>query len=136
MIGIEKIDHICVAVRDLEQAKAVWGPFLGKDAPDLEYRHDPEAIDVARYYVGEVGYELMASTREGSDVDRFLRSRGEGVMLVSFKVPDTAAAMRALREAGFRMLDREPRTWEKSRYAFLHPAFMNGVLVEVIDEAL
>ncbi|MHB8764735.1 MAG: VOC family protein [Deferrisomatales bacterium] len=135
MIGIEKIDHICIAVRDLEQAKRTWGPFLGKSRPDLEYRHDPEAIDVARYYVGEVGYELMASTREGSDVDRFLKKRGEGVMLLSFKVPDTVAAMKTLREAGFEMLDKEPRQWEKSRYAFLNPGFMNGVLVEVIDEA-
>ncbi|MBI3140490.1 MAG: VOC family protein [Rhodocyclales bacterium] len=133
-MGIEKIDHICIAVRDLEQAKSVWGPFLGKPKPDLEYRHDPEAIDVARYWVGEVGYELMASTREGSEVDRFLRSRGEGVMLLSFKVPDTVQAMKKLKDAGFRMLDQEPRTWRNSRYAFLHPGFMNGVLVEIIDE--
>jgi methylmalonyl-CoA/ethylmalonyl-CoA epimerase len=133
MIGIEKIDHICIAVRDLEKAKRVWEPFLGKSRPDLEYRHDQEAIDVARYYVGEVGYELMASTREGSDVDRFIRKRGEGVMLVSFKVPDTVDAMKKLREAGFEMIDREPRRWGNSRYAFLNPGFMNGVLVEVID---
>ncbi|MBI5446110.1 MAG: VOC family protein [Deltaproteobacteria bacterium] len=132
-MGIEKIDHICIAVRDLEKAKTVWEPFLGKSRPDLEYRHEAEAIDVARYYVGEVGYELMSSTREGSDVDRFLKKRGEGVMLVSFKVPDTVEAMKKLADAGFQMLDKTPRVWEKSRYAFLNPAFMNGVLVEVID---
>lgn len=134
MIGIEKIDHICVAVRDLEKAKGVWGALLGKSTPDREYRHAPEAIDVARYWVGEVGYELMASTREGSDVDRFIRKRGEGVMLVSFKVPDTVEAMRRLRAAGFEVIDREPRVWESSRYAFLNPTFMNGVLVEIIDD--
>lgn len=134
MLGVDKIDHLCVAVKDLEQAKGVWGPFFGKSRPDLEYRHELEAIDVARYYVGEVGYELMASTREGSDVDRFLRQRGEGVMLVSFRVPDTVEAMKQLRAAGFELIDREPRRWANSRYAFLHPAFMNGVLVEVIDE--
>ncbi len=133
MLGIEKIDHICVAVKDLEQARKVWEPFLGKDGPDHAYRHDPEAIDVVRYYVGEVGYELMASTRPGSDVDRFIQKRGEGVMLVSFKVPDTVAAMAKLKAAGFQMLDKTPRVWEQSRYAFLNPAFMNGVLVEVID---
>lgn len=133
MLGIEKIDHICIAVKDLDQARKVWEPFLGKAGPDLAYRHEAEAIDVARYYVGEVGYELMASTREGSDVDRFLRKRGEGVMLVSFKVPDTVEAMAKLKDAGFEMLDKTPRAWEKSRYAFLNPSFMNGVLVEVID---
>ncbi|HSH76317.1 MAG TPA: VOC family protein [Longimicrobiales bacterium] len=133
MLGIEKIDHICIAVKDLESARKVWEPFLGKSAPDHAYRHDPEAIDVARYYVGEVGYELMASTREGSDVDRFIKKKGEGVMLLSFKVADTVEAMGKLREAGFQLLDKTPRIWEKSRYAFLNPAFMNGVLVEVID---
>ncbi len=133
MLGIQKIDHICIAVKDLAQARKVWEPFLGKSAPDLAYRHEVEAIDVARYYVGEVGYELMASTRGGSDVDRFLKKHGEGVMLVSFKVPDTVAAMEKLEAAGFQMIDKTPRVWEKSRYAFLNPAFMNGVLVEVID---
>lgn len=133
MIGIEKIDHICIAVRDLEEAKKTWGVFFGKTSPDLEYRDEREAIDVARYYVGEVGYELIASTREGSDVARFLEKRGEGVILVSFKVPDTAAAMKTLADAGFALIDREPRLWSGSRYAFLNPKFMNGVLVEVID---
>ncbi len=136
MIGIEKIDHICIAVGDLEKAMETWGAFLGKTEPDLVYRHDLEAIHVARYCVGEVAYELMASTREGSDVDRFIKKRGEGVMLVSFKVPDTAAAIGILQKNGFEMIDLEPRIWGNSQYAFLNPKFMNGVLVEVIDEAL
>lgn len=133
MLGIEKVDHICIAVKDLEKARKTWEPFLGKSRPDLAYRHDAEAIDVVRYYVGEVGYELMASTREESDVDRFIKKRGEGVMLLSFKVPNTLAAMKKLEEAGFQMIDKTPRVWEKSRYAFLNPGFMNGVLVEIID---
>ncbi|MEJ2718913.1 MAG: VOC family protein [Deltaproteobacteria bacterium] len=131
---IEKIDHICIAVKDLQQAAARWEPFLGKEKPDLEYRHDPEAIHVYRYQVGEVGYELMSSTREGSDVDRFIANRGEGIMLISFKVPDTVAAMQALKEQGYEFLDKEPRIWLKSRYVFMNPGFMNGVLVEIIDE--
>ncbi|MFH1112462.1 MAG: VOC family protein [Pseudomonadota bacterium] len=133
MIGIERIDHICVAVKDLEQASKVWAPFLGKDKPDMEYRHDPEGIHVFRYAVGEVFFELMASTREGSDVDRFIVKKGEGVMLISFKVPDTEAAMNTLTENGYAMIDHAPRKWNQSRYAFMNPSFMNGVLVEVID---
>lgn len=133
MIHIERIDHICVAVRDLNKAIELWGMFLGKTEPDLYYRHEAEAIEVARFYVGEVGYEIMASTREGSDVDRFIEKHGEGVMLISFKVPDTVTAMETLRKTGFELIDREPREWRNSRYAFLNPKFMNGVLVEVID---
>jgi len=135
VISVEKIDHICIAVRDLRTAMETWGRLFGKSEPDLYYRHEPEAIEVARYYVGEVGYEIMASTREGSEVDRFISKRGEGVMLISFKVPDTVAAMETLRSSGFEMIDQTPRVWNKSRYAFLNPVFMNGVLVEVIDQA-
>lgn len=134
MISVEKIDHICIAVKDLQQAAKRWEPFLGKEKPDLEYRHDPEAIHVYRYQVGEVGYELMASTRKDSDVDRFIAKRGEGIMLISFKVPDTVAAMQALKDQGYQFLDEEPRVWLKSRYVFMNPGFMNGVLVEIIDE--
>lgn len=133
MIGINRVDHICVAVRDLEKAMKRWGPFLGKTKPDLEYTHDEEAIKVARYYVGEVGFELMCSTREGSDVDRFIKNHGEGIMLISFKVPDTAAAIGILDSNNYELIDRKPRVWESSQYAFLNPGHMNGVLVEVID---
>ncbi len=133
MFPIERIDHICIAVKDLSQARLVWEKLLGKAKPDLEYTDEKEAIHVARYYVGEVGYELMESTREGSDVARFILNRGEGIMLISFKVPDTAVALERLKEAGFQMIDQAPRSWNNSLYAFIHPAYMNGVLVEIID---
>jgi methylmalonyl-CoA/ethylmalonyl-CoA epimerase len=133
MFPVERIDHICVAVKDLEQAKPIWEKLLSKEKPDLEYVDDPEAINVARYYVGEVGYELMESTREGSDIDRFIKKRGEGIMLISFKVPDADIALEGLKEAGFQMIDQKTRCWNKSRFAFIHPGYMNGVLVEIID---
>jgi methylmalonyl-CoA/ethylmalonyl-CoA epimerase len=134
LIGIERIDHICVAVRDLEAAMKTWALFLGKDKPDLEYELDAEAIKVVRYYVGEVGWELMVSTKENSDVDRFIKNHGEGIMLVSFKVPDTTKAMETLKQNGFEMIDQQPRSFYQSKYAFMNPKFMNGVLVEIIDE--
>lgn len=134
MIGIQQIDHICIAVRDLKKAINHWGPLLGKTKPDLEYIHEEEAIQVARFYVGEVGYELMCSTREGSDVDRFIKKRGEGIMLISFKVPDTVEAIETLENSDYEMIDKEPRFWGDSRFAFLSPKSLNGVLVEIIDQ--
>ncbi|MFH0784337.1 MAG: VOC family protein [Pseudomonadota bacterium] len=133
MIGINKIDHICIAVRDLQEAKQRWGRLFGKSEPDLEYIFIEESIEVARYYVGEVGYELMRSTQSGSHVDRFIEKHGEGVMLISFRVPDTAAAIPILNANDFAMIDQKPRVWEDSQYAFLQPGAMNGVLVEIID---
>jgi len=133
MIGINKIDHICIAVRDLQEAKQRWGRLLGKAEPELEYIFAEESIEVARYYVGEVGFELMRSTRSGSPVDQFIDKHGEGVMLISFQVPDTAAAIPILNANHYQRIDRKPRVWEGSHYAFLHPEALNGGLVEIID---
>jgi len=133
VIDIDKIDHICIAVRDIEEAKHRWGRLLGKTEPDLEYISAEESIKVARYYVGEVGFELMRSTRIGSHVDRFIEKHGEGVMLISFRVPDTEAAIKTLNDNQYEMIDSKPRVWQDSKYAFLRPGAMNGVLVEIID---
>lgn len=134
MIGINKIDHICIAVRDLQEAKQRWGRLFGKSEPDLEYIFAEESIEVARYYVGEVGFELMRSTRSGSHVDKFIDKHGEGVMIISFRVPDTAAAIPILGANQYPMIDQQPRIWQESHYAFLQPGAMNGVLVEIIDD--
>jgi len=132
MIGIERVDHICIAVRDVDVAAKVWGQFFGKTKHDSEYTHEAEGIHVFRYKVGGIYYELIASTREGS-VDRFISRKGEGFMLVSFKVPNTEAAMKGLIDQGYQLIDKSPRSWRQSHYVFLHPQFMNGVLVEIID---
>ncbi|MCX5873602.1 MAG: VOC family protein [Deltaproteobacteria bacterium] len=122
-----------VAVKDLDAAAEVWGPFFGKTKPDREYTHEAEGIRVFGYKVGEIYYELIASTREGSEVDRFISRKGEGFMLVSFKVPNTEVAMKGLIDQGYQLIDEYPRVWRQSHYVFVHPELMNGVLVEIID---
>jgi len=59
---VNKIDHICIAVKDLEAARKIWEPILGKSKPDDPYVDEPEKIKVARYWLGGVGFELMEST--------------------------------------------------------------------------
>jgi methylmalonyl-CoA/ethylmalonyl-CoA epimerase len=135
---INRIDHICIAVKDLEQAKKVWEPFLGKSAPDDAYVDEPEKIRVARYYVGEVGFELMESTTDDGDVAKFIASRGEGVMLVSFNVDDTRQAVAELQDQGLPFIPAPSgevlRPFRDCRFAFVHPKSLNGVLTEIIDD--
>jgi methylmalonyl-CoA/ethylmalonyl-CoA epimerase len=130
---VNKIDHICIAVRNLEQAKKVWGPMLGKTAPDDEYVHEPEKINVARYYLGEVGFELMESTSPDGDVAKFIEKRGEGIMLVSFNVDNTREAMNELKGKGYPFIG-DARTFRDCEFAFVHPRATNGVLLEYIDD--
>jgi methylmalonyl-CoA/ethylmalonyl-CoA epimerase len=130
---VNKIDHISIAVKDLEQARKVWEPVLGKSAPDDEYVDEPEKIKVARYWLGEVGFELMESTSPDGDVARFIEKRGEGVMLVSFAVPDTRHAMGELGSRDYPFIGGA-RPFRDGEFAFLHPKKMNGVLLELIDD--
>lgn len=129
---VNKIDHICIAVRDLESARKVWEPILGKDRPDDSYVDEPEQLRVHRYWVGEVGFELMEPTSEESEAQKFLDRNGEGIMLIALNVDDTRAAAEELRAKDYQLLG-EPRRFRDCEYTFVHPRSANGVLLELID---
>lgn len=129
---VNKIDHICIAVRNLEEARKAWEPVLGKSAPDDAYVDEPEKIRVARYWLGGVGFELMEPTAADGEVAKFIEQRGEGVMLISFNVDNTRAAMGELKGKGYPFIGGA-RPFRDCEYTFLHPKSMNGVLLELID---
>jgi methylmalonyl-CoA/ethylmalonyl-CoA epimerase len=129
---LERIDHICIAVKDRIEAEARFKEVFGLD-PDLRYVDDKEKIDVARYYLGEVGVELVAPTDEEGEVAKFIRSRGEGFFLLSLKVPDTVQALEELKEKPVSLVDQTPRRWGDHTFAFIHPRSLFGVLLEIID---
>jgi methylmalonyl-CoA/ethylmalonyl-CoA epimerase len=134
---VNKVDHICVAVRNLEQAKKVWEPIMGKTKADDEYIDEPEKIRVARYWLGEVGFELMESTTPDGDVAKFIEKNGEGVMLISFNVDNTRKAMEELKGKGYPFIPDKhggvARLFRDCEFAFIHPKKVNGVLLEIID---
>ena len=129
---VNKLDHICIAVRNLEAARKIWEPILGKDQPDDAYVDEPEKIRVARYWVGGVGFELMESLTPDGEVARFIDKRGEGVMLVSLNVDNTRAAMEELKAKGYPFIGGA-RKFRDCEFAFLPPKAVNGVLLELID---
>ena len=129
---VNKIDHICIAVRDLDAARKIWEPLLGKDQPDDAYVDEPEKIRVARYWVGEVGFELMESTAPDGDVARHIDKRGEGVMLISLNVDNTRQAVAELEPQGYPFIGG-PRPFRDCEFTFIHPRKLNGVLLELID---
>ncbi len=127
-----KIDHICIAVKNLEEARKIWEPVLGKSGPDDAYVDKVEKIKVARYWLGDVGFELMESTSPDGEVAKFIDKRGEGVMIISLNVDNTRKAMDELREKGYPLIGGA-RSFRDCEYAFIHPKKMNGVLLEIID---
>jgi methylmalonyl-CoA/ethylmalonyl-CoA epimerase len=132
ILKINKMDHICVAVKDLDKAREVWEPLLGKTAPDDAYIDEPEKIRVARYWIGEIGFELMESTSPDGEVAKFIEKNGEGIMLLSFNVDNTKEAVEALKQKNYPVIG-DVRPFRDCEFAFVHPRKMNGVLVEIID---
>jgi methylmalonyl-CoA/ethylmalonyl-CoA epimerase len=129
----EKIDHICIAVKDLDQARRIYEETFGLELA-LEYVADSENIRVARYYLGEVALELMESTTPDGDVARFIRKKGEGVFLISYRVSDVASGLAELKAKGARLIDETPRNLMGNRYAFIMPPSDTcGVLTEILD---
>jgi len=129
---VNKIDHICIAVKDLEAAKKIWEPIFGKTKPDDSYVDELEKIKVARYWLGEIGFELMESTTPDGDVAKFVEKRGEGVMVISLNVDNTRKAMEELKGKGYPFIGGA-RPFRDCEFAFVHPKKVNGVLLEIID---
>jgi methylmalonyl-CoA/ethylmalonyl-CoA epimerase len=140
---VNKIDHLCIAVKNLDQAMKAWEPVLGKPKPDDPYIDEPEKIRVARYWLGGVGFELMESTSPDGDVAKWIEKNGEGIMLVGLNVDNTRAAIGELEPKGYRFIpnpkpladdpSKKARAFRDCEFAFIHPKNVNGVLLELID---
>ena len=140
---VKKLDHFCIAVKDLDAARKLWEPVLGKSQPDDLYEDQPEKIRVARYWLAGVGFELMASTTPDGPVAKWIEKNGEGIMLLGLNVENTREAVQELESKEYRFIaPGEPvagdatgkvRPFRDCEYAFLQPKTMNGVLLELID---
>ena len=129
---VNKLDHISIAVKNLDEARKIWEPILGKPKPDDTYVDELEKIRVARYLLGEIGFELMESTTPDGDVAKFIKKRGEGVMVISLNVDNTRKAMDELKAKDYPFIGGA-RAFRDCEFAFIHPKAVNGVLLELID---
>jgi methylmalonyl-CoA/ethylmalonyl-CoA epimerase len=131
-----KLDHICIAVKDLGAARKAWEPLLGASAPDDSYVDEPEQIRVVRYWLGGVGFELMESTTPDGPVAEWIEKHGEGIMLVGFNVDNTRESINELQKDYPFIPDKNgefARPFRDCEYALIHPKKLNGVLTELID---
>jgi methylmalonyl-CoA/ethylmalonyl-CoA epimerase len=131
-LGIEKIHHVAVVVRDIEGALGLYRDKLGLQVEavmDMEY----DRVIIGFLPVGEVKIELVQPTDTTTGVARFLESKGEGFHHVCFEVPDIQASLDKLAAMGLQLIDAKARKGGEGPVAFVHPRSCNGVLVELIE---
>ena len=131
----DRIDHIGVAVEDLDGALALFEGTFGMPAVHRETVEE-QGVEAALLDVGENHVELLRPLGPDTPVGKFLAKRGPGIHHVAYQVTDVESALQRCRDAGLRLIDEAPRTGiRNSRVAFLHPAATGGVLTEIVQPA-
>jgi methylmalonyl-CoA/ethylmalonyl-CoA epimerase len=134
---ITRIDHVGVAVSDLDAAKELYARAFGLQVVHEEVNEE-QGVREAMLAVGDSGscIQLLAPLREDSPIGKFLARNGEGIQQVAYGVDDIDAAAAHLRAAGLRLLyDEAKRGTAGSRVNFVHPKDCGGVLVELVEAA-
>ncbi len=131
---LKKINHIGLAVHDIEAAAKFYTEALGLTLGGVEEVVD-QKVKVAFLPIGEVRLELVQPTSPESAVAKFLEKNGPGFHHVAYQVDDAAAEVERLKAAGVQMVDKEPRRGaHDTRIAFIHPKASGGVLTEIVQE--
>ena len=130
-----QIDHIGVAVEDIDAALALYRDSFGMAEEHRETVPD-FGVEAVLLEVGDAHVELLRPLSPESGVGRFMAQRGPGVHHVAYRTEDLDSALGAVRAAGLRLIDEKPRAGIRgSRVAFLHPGATGGVLCELVEPA-
>jgi len=130
-----EIDHIGVAVEDLDESIALYRDRLGMRE---QHRETVEefGVEAALLEIGDAHVELLTPIQSDSAVARFLEKNGPGMHHVAYRTADIDAALEQMTKAGVRMIDEQARTGIRdSRVAFVHPKSTGGVLTEIVEPA-
>lgn len=128
---IKHIDHIGIAVRNIESAGRFYTDVLGLRIADIETVAD-QKVNVAFLPITDSEVELLESTEPDGPVAKYIDARGEGVQHLAFRVENIEEALDELKAKGVRLIDQVPRKGAGgARIAFIHPKETNGVLIEL-----
>jgi len=130
----DRVDHVGIAVRDLDAAIAFYASAFGVK---LEHRETvaEQGVEEAMFRVGESWIQLLRPLGPDTPVGKYIDKRGEGVHHVGYGVTDLKAALEHLKAEGLQLIDAEPRPGSRgTMVAFVHPRSVGGVLVELVQD--
>ncbi len=131
---LTEIDHVAIAVRDLDVAVAWYAEVFGAT---VEHREvvERDGVEEALLKVADSYIQLLTPTRVDSTVAKYLEQKGEGLHHVGYRVDDCAAALEAVKAHGGRVIDEVPRPGSRgTTVAFVHPKTSFGTLIELVEE--
>ena len=132
---LKKINHIAIAVKDVEASSRLFSEVLGFSGGGIEI-FDNFEVKVAFFAIGDVKIELVEPLNPDGGVAKFLAKRGEGIHHIAFEVDDVAAALDHYKSKGVRLINERPEPGANDTLvAFLHPKSTGGVLVEILQPA-
>ncbi len=132
---MRKIEHIGIAVHDIESANTLFSSLLNTNPYKME-EVESEGVRTSFFITGESKIELLEATRPDSPIARFLEKKGEGIHHIAFEVADIKSEIQRLKNEGFTVLNEEPKKGADNKLvAFLHPKGTHGVLVELCQDA-
>lgn len=131
---LTEIDHVAIAVNDLEAAIAFYQEAFGAEVHHRE-TVESDGVEEALLKVADSYIQLTRGTRPDSPISKFLEKRGEGLHHIGYRVDDCAEALAAMVAAGATPLDKEPRPGSRgTTVAFIHPKGAFGTLIELVQE--
>ncbi|WP_130808071.1 methylmalonyl-CoA epimerase [Senegalia massiliensis] len=129
MVG--KVDHIGIAVKDLEETLKFYTDVLGMDLQGTETVEE-QKVKVAFLPIGDTEMELLESTDKDGPIAKYIEKKGQGVQHIAYRVDNIEKAIEEMKEKGIRMIDEKPRYGAGgAKIAFLHPKSTHGVLIEL-----
>ena len=131
---LTEIDHVAIAVKDLDAAVEFYANAFGAEVAHREVV-ESDGVEEALVKVADSYIQLTAATRDDSPIAKFLERKGEGLHHVGYRVDDCAAALAAMVEAGATPIDSAPRPGSRgTTVAFMHPKGAFGTLIELVQE--
>jgi len=130
---IKEIDHIGIAVKDLEEAMSIYKNILGLEFKGTETVEDQRIIQ-STFLVGEVKIELVKSTHPDGPIGKFIEKRGEGIHHIAFRVENIDESLKSLTTKGVNLINKTAKIGaDGTGIAFIHPKDMKGVLIELVE---
>lgn len=131
---MKKIEHLGIAVKDLEASNLLFEKLLGAAHYKME-EVASEGVNTSFFKVGPNKIELLEATNADSPIAKYIEKKGEGIHHIAFEVTDIKAELARLKKEGFTILNDEPKKGADNKWvAFLHPKTTNGVLIELCQE--